>query len=122
VISSISTSLTRATRTVSALFDDEVEEIKAFDVETQRTDKEELASIEVTSAFFSLDAISIQTFEKAIAQAQSDSFVKDIASLGFWVLGEHGIDLCEGKKVARIREMKSVFDEAYGLNQPVIIA
>ncbi len=26
-----------------------------FDVETQRTDKEELASIEVTSAFFSLD-------------------------------------------------------------------
>jgi transcription-repair coupling factor (superfamily II helicase) len=37
-----------------SLFDDEVEEIKSFDVETQRTDKEELASIEVTSAFFSL--------------------------------------------------------------------
>lgn len=103
-----------------SLFDDEVEEIKAFDVETQRTDKEELASIEVTSAFFSLNESQYKHFEKAIAQAQSDSFVKDIASLGFWVLGEHGIDLCEGKRVARIREMKSVLDEAYGLNQPVL--
>jgi transcription-repair coupling factor (superfamily II helicase) len=103
-----------------SLFDDEVEEIKAFDVETQRTDKEELASIEVTSAFFSLDGQQYKHFEKAIAQAQSDSFVKDIASLGFWVLGEHGVDLCEGKKVTRIREMKSVLDEAYGLNQPVL--
>ncbi|WP_310439631.1 DEAD/DEAH box helicase [Sulfuricurvum sp.] len=103
-----------------SLFDDEIEEIKAFDVETQRTDKEDLASIEVTSAFFSLDAQQYKHFEKAIAQAQSDSFVKDIASLGFWVLGEHGIDLCEGKRVARIREMKSVLDEAYGLNQPTL--
>ncbi|MBD3809438.1 MAG: DEAD/DEAH box helicase [Sulfuricurvum sp.] len=103
-----------------SLFDDEVEEIKAFDVETQRTEKEELASIEVTSAFFSLDGEQYHYFEKAIADAQSDSFVKDIASLGFWVLGEHGIDLCEGKKVARIREMKSLLDEAYGLNQPVL--
>lgn len=103
-----------------SLFDDEVEEIKAFDVETQRTDKEELASIEVTSAFFSLDEQQHKDFEKAIALAQSDSFVKDIASLGFWVLNEHGVDLCEGKKLKRIREMKSVLDEAYGLNQPVL--
>lgn len=103
-----------------SLFDDEVEEIKAFDVETQRTDKEELASIEVTSAFFSLDEEQHKAFEKAVASSQSDSFVKDIASLGFWVLGEYGIDLCEGKKVLRIREMKSVLDEAYGPNQPVL--
>jgi transcription-repair coupling factor (superfamily II helicase) len=103
-----------------SLFDDEVEEIKVFDVETQRTDKEELASIDVTSAFFSLDADQYKHFEKAIASAQSDSFVKDIASLGLWVLGEHGVDLCEGKKRLRIREMKSVLDEAYGLNQSVL--
>lgn len=103
-----------------SLFDDEVEEIKAFDVETQRTDKEELASVEITSAFFSLDSEQYRYFEKAVASSQSDSFVKDIASLGFWVLGEYGIDLCEGKRVARIREMKSVLDEAYGLNQPVL--
>ncbi|MDD5717090.1 MAG: transcription-repair coupling factor [Sulfuricurvum sp.] len=103
-----------------SLFDDEVEEIKAFDVETQRTDKEELASIEVASAFFSLNEAQHSKFEKAIAAAQSDSFVKDIASLGFWVLGDEGIDLCEGKKLLRIREMKSTLDEAYGLNQPTL--
>jgi len=99
-----------------SLFDDEIEEIKAFDVETQRTDKEELVSIEVSSAFFSLDATQYTAFENAINATQSDSFVKDIASLGFWVLGEYGIDVCAGKKVVRIREMKSVLDEAYGLD------
>ncbi len=99
-----------------SLFDDEIEEIKAFDVETQRTNKEELASIEVTSAFFSLNATQYTAFENAINTASSDSFVKDIASLGFWVLGEYGSDLCAEKKVVRIREMKSVLDEAYGLD------
>lgn len=103
-----------------SLFDDEVEEIKAFDVETQRTDKEELASITVTSAFFSLDEEQIGRFEKAIAHAQSDSFVKDIASLGFWVLGDEGADFTLSKSVMRIREMKNVIDESYGLDFPCI--
>ncbi|MBN2870319.1 MAG: transcription-repair coupling factor [Campylobacterales bacterium] len=103
-----------------SLFDDEVEEIKSFDVETQRTEKEEIVSITVTSTFFSLDAQQYQRFTKAVEKAQSDSFVKDIASLGYWVLGDDGVDLCEGKKVIRIREMKIVLDEAYGLNQPTL--
>ncbi len=103
-----------------SLFDDEIEEIKAFDVETQRTEKEEIASITVTSTFFSLDAEQYKRFTRAVENATSDSFVKDIASLGYWVLGDEGHDLCEGKKVVRIREMKSVIDEAYGLNQPTL--
>lgn len=103
-----------------SLFDDEVEEIKMFDVETQRTQKEELVSIEVTSAFFSLNEEESKRFEKEIAASQSDSFVKDIASLGFWVLGENGSDFTEGKKVLRIREMKSLLDESYGPNHPVL--
>lgn len=103
-----------------SLFDDEVEEIKAFDVETQRTLPEELASITVTSAFFSLDEEQSKAFEKAISASESDSFVKDIASLGFWVLGAWGIDFTEGKKALRIREMKSLLDESYGLDQPVL--
>jgi len=103
-----------------SLFDDEVEEIKQFDVETQRTDKEEIASITVTSTFFSLDADQYKRFTKAVENAESDSFVKDIASLGYWVLGEDGQDLLSGLNVMRIREMKSVIDEAYGLNQPTL--
>ncbi|MCK9373031.1 MAG: DEAD/DEAH box helicase [Sulfuricurvum sp.] len=103
-----------------SLFDDEVEEIKAFDVETQRTEKEELVSIEVTSAFFSLDEEQFNRFEKAIAAAQSDSFVKDIASLGLWVMGEEGVDFTDGKSVLRIREMKALLDESYGSNAPLL--
>jgi len=103
-----------------SLFDDEIEEIKAFDVETQRTQKEELASIEVTSAFFSLDEEQGKRFEKAISNAQSDSFVKDMASLGFWVLGEEGADFTLGKSLLRLHEMKSLLDESYGLDFPLI--
>lgn len=103
-----------------SLFDDEVEEIKQFDVETQRTDKEEIASITVTSTFFSLDEEQYKRFSKAVENAESDSFVKDIASLGYWVLGEDGQDLLDGLNVMRIREMKGVIDEAYGLNQPTL--
>lgn len=103
-----------------SLFDDEVEEIRVFDVETQRTEKEELASIGVTSAFFSLDGDQYKRFTRAVENAPSDSFVKDIASLGYWVLGDEGIDLCEGRTVVRIREMKSVIDEAYGSSQPAL--
>ncbi len=103
-----------------SLFDDEVEEIKQFDVETQRTDKEEIASITVTSTFFSLDEEQYKRFTKAVENAESDSFVKDIASLGYWVLGEDGQDLLSGLNVMSIREMKSVIDEAYGLNQPTL--
>ncbi len=103
-----------------SLFDDEVEEIKAFNVETQRTESEELASIEVTSAFFSLDEEQFKRFDKAINSCESDSFVKDIASLGFWVMGDEGIDFLEGKSLRRIREMKNVLDEAYGPNQPFL--
>lgn len=103
-----------------SLFDDEIEEIKAFDVETQRTLSEELASIRVTSAFFSLDEEQFSRFEKEISASNSDSFVKDIASLGFWVLGEEGADFTQGKKVLRLREMKSLLDESYGMNHPVL--
>ncbi|MFH0710389.1 MAG: DEAD/DEAH box helicase [Pseudomonadota bacterium] len=104
-----------------SLFDDEIEEIKAFDVETQRTQKEELASIEVTSAFFSLDEEQGKRFDKAISNAQSDSFVKDMASLGFWVLGEEGTDFTQGKSLLRLHEMKSLLDESYGLDFPLIL-
>ncbi|MGD9969904.1 MAG: DEAD/DEAH box helicase [Sulfuricurvum sp.] len=103
-----------------SLFDDEVEEIKQFDVETQRTDKEEIVSITVTSTFFSLNEEQYKRFSRSVENATSDSFVKDIASLGYWVLGDEGHDLLSGLNVMRIREMKSVIDEAYGLNQPTL--
>lgn len=103
-----------------SLFDDEVEEIKVFDVETQRTEKEELSSVEVTSAFFSLTQEQGERFDKAILNAQSDSFVKDMASLGFWVLGDEGADFTLNKSLLRLHEMKSLLDESYGLDFPLI--
>lgn len=103
-----------------SLFDDTIEEIKAFEVETQRTLPDELVSIEVVSAFFSLDNEHYTRFEKAIAQSSSDSFVKDMASLGLWVMGEDGCDFTLERKVMRLHAMSDMLNESYGLDFPTI--
>lgn len=70
------------------LFDDEVESIRYFDPQTQKSDKEELESIEIYPALFALNEELFNRIEKNIADIKSDSFTKDMHSLGLWALGE----------------------------------
>jgi transcription-repair coupling factor (superfamily II helicase) len=103
-----------------SLFDNEIEQIKEFELETQRTLGEELESFEVTAAFYSLDEEGFELLKERIKESDSDSFVKDIASLGFWYLGEMSENFLEGKNAKFISKMSSSLDEAYGLNDPQI--
>ena len=103
-----------------SLFDNEIEQIKEFELETQRTLGEELESFEITSAFYSLDEEQFEILKEKISQSESDSFVKDLASLGFWHLDDFAENFLEGKKIKLISKMQSVLDEAYGLNDPQI--
>ncbi len=101
-----------------SLFDNEIEEIKPFECETQRTLKEEIESVEVQSAFFSLDEEAYEALSKAVEKSESDSFVKDIASLGFWHLGEHAVPFLEGKNASMSKPMGYLLDDAYAINDP----
>jgi len=101
-----------------SMFDNEIEDIKRFAVQTQRTDKEALESIEITPAFFALDAAAYECMMDAIASSQSDSFLKDMASLGFWYLNEHGSFFLENKTARFVKPMESLLDEAYELLSP----
>ncbi len=101
-----------------SMFDNEIEDIKRFAVQTQRTDKEALESIEITPAFFALDAAAYERMMDAIASSQSDSFLKDMASLGFWYLNEHGSFFLENKTARFVKPMESLLDEAYELLSP----
>ena len=101
-----------------SLFDDEVEEIKPFTLETQRTTGEECDAVTVAPAFYSLDEEGYEAVNAAVQQCESNSFVKDVASLGFWFLGDRAASFLEGKKAFRVKPMEELLDEAYALSTP----
>ncbi|WP_345979456.1 DEAD/DEAH box helicase [Sulfurimonas sp. HSL3-2] len=103
-----------------SLFDNEIEQIKEFELETQRTLGDELESFEITPAFYSLDEKQFNALQERIQESDSDSFVKDLASLGFWHLDELSQNFIEGKDRKLISKMESALDEVYGLNDPQI--
>ena len=73
-----------------SLFDDEVESIREFDIEDQKSNKEELAKITITPAFLALSEEDIDNLNDQIQKIENDAFIKDIHSLGFWYLDDLG--------------------------------
>ena len=103
-----------------SLFDDEIEQIKYFELESQRTQKEELASFEITPAFYSLDEDSFNNLNEKIQKSDFDSLVKDIASLGLWHLDENAFNFLDGKDVRLIKNLDTILVDAYALNSPTV--
>ncbi|NCB10408.1 MAG: transcription-repair coupling factor, partial [Erysipelotrichia bacterium] len=67
-----------------SLFDDEVESIRKFDIEDQKSSKEEIETISINPAFLALDEKSFEEINEQVQTVSSDAFIKDIHSLGFW--------------------------------------
>ncbi|MBU1659494.1 DEAD/DEAH box helicase [bacterium] len=103
-----------------SLFDDEIEQIKFFELESQRTLPDELDSFEVTSAFYSLNEEEFNALNKRVEKSEFDSLMKDVASLGFWYLQESAMNFLEGKNVRLARELNNLLKDAYGINNPSI--
>ena len=103
-----------------SLFDDEIEQIKQFELESQRTQKEELDSITITPAFYSLDEEQFNTLNKKIELSEFDSLVKDVASLGLWYLDDLAENFLENKNVKLVRNLDALLVDAYALNNPTL--
>lgn len=71
-----------------SLFDDEIESIRYFSCQNQKSFKEELECVVVYPSLFALDEAQYHKIERAIETLKSDSFTKDMHSLGLWGLGE----------------------------------
>ncbi len=78
-----------------SLFDDEIESIRYFECETQKSKKDELEGFEIVPALFSLNSEEFDELNEKIELIQSDSFVKDIHSLGLWALKDVCADYFE---------------------------
>ncbi|WP_372998469.1 DEAD/DEAH box helicase [Sulfurimonas sp.] len=103
-----------------SLFDETIEQIKYFELESQRTQGEELDSIEVTPAFYSLDEDSFDILNERVQSSEFDSLVKDVASLGFWYLEDKASNFLNEKKTILSTSLDTLLVDAYALNNPVV--
>ncbi len=72
-----------------SLFDDEIESIRDFLPSNQKSIKEELENFTLFPMLFSLNEDEYDEMEQKIQSIQSDAFLKDLTSLGFWALSEN---------------------------------
>ena len=103
-----------------SLFDETVEQIKFFELESQRTLGDELESFEVTSAFYSLNEDSFNELNKKVEVSEFDSMTKDVASLGLWHLEEKASNFLQGKNAKLSRNLDATLIDAYGINEPQV--
>ena len=103
-----------------SLFDNEIEQIKAFELESQRTLGDDLEEVVLKSAFYSLDEDAFNAINQKIEHSEFDALNKDIASLGFWHLDELAENFLENKNVQLVRNLDGVLQDAYGINNPQI--
>ena len=96
-----------------SLFDDEVESIRKFDIEDQKSFKEEIETIEITPAFLALDEETYENITNEIQTVSSDAFIKDIHSLGFWYLNDLGEYLPSSMHCFITQESLEELEEVY---------
>jgi transcription-repair coupling factor (superfamily II helicase) len=94
-----------------SFFDDQVESIREFSCESQKSQKEELDSVVITPALFALDSKTYESVNKNIKRLNSDSIAQDVESLGFWTLGENAQDYLKTKRAIYAFKMQEEIDE-----------
>jgi len=100
-----------------SLFDDEVESIREFQCESQKSDKQELDFIQIQPAFFSLTKEQYEKINKKIQNLQSDSFEKDIHSLGLWGIEDFSDDYLKCFKTVFVHDMSDEIEEISLFNE-----
>jgi len=103
-----------------SLFDDDVESIRTFSVDSQKSDKEERESIEIIPALLGFEEEEYNALKARVEKSTLDSFVKDIDSLGFWYLDDFAENYVENFETLLVSKMDEELDEIYSLDTPLI--
>lgn len=100
-----------------SLFDDEIESIRKFDIETQKSFKDELENIKISASFLALDDKKVELLNEKIQNSSIEVFEKDIHSLGFWFLDEDAQYYTDVYSCAITKEALEEIDEVYIFDQ-----
>ncbi|MDR1976425.1 MAG: transcription-repair coupling factor [Campylobacteraceae bacterium] len=92
-------------------FDNQVESIRYFSPESQKSQKEELESVTLSPALFSLDSNSYDKISGEVKKLSSNSISQDVESLGFWTLGGNAQNYIADKKCVYAYKMDGELDE-----------
>jgi len=101
-----------------SLFDEEVESISPYRVDTQKRVSDELESLLLPPAFLALNQEEYEALKRRCEVSAYESFVKDIDALGLWHLGElaqEGTTLAPAK---RLGEWRDALEEYYSFATP----
>lgn len=103
-----------------SFFDDEIESIRYFDLDSQKSDKEELESFSIFPAFLALSDDQHETLTHTIETEASESFSQDIESIGFWYLKELSSAFVMNQISIANKDFTNIIEDAYGLDCPQI--
>ncbi len=103
-----------------SLFDEDIESIRHFSVDTQKSQKEEIESLEIIPALLALDGEEYEALKKRVEVSSLDTFVKDIDSLGFWFLNELSENYLETFDGLVLSNITEELEEIYSLDTPLI--
>lgn len=96
-----------------SLFDNEVDGIRKFDVENQKSFKDELEEFSISASFLAFDEQKLQTINEKIEESNIDVFEKDIHSLGFWFLDEDAEYYTQKLQSSITKEALDELEEVY---------
>ncbi|MDC0933256.1 helicase-related protein [Arcobacteraceae bacterium] len=96
-----------------SLFDDEVDGIRKFDVENQKSFKDELEEFTISASFLAFDEQKLKTINEKIEESNIDVFEKDIHSLGFWFLDEDAEYYTQKLQSSITKEALDEIEEVY---------
>ena len=96
-----------------SLFDEDVESIRKFDIEDQKSLKDEIETFTINPAFLALDEATYEEINEQVQNVSSDAFIKDIHSLGFWYLNDLGEYLPQNLNSFITQEALDELEEVY---------
>jgi len=103
-----------------SLFDEDVESIREFDTNTQKSTKEDIESIKIIPALLGLNETEYLNWKKRVEESSLDVFVKDIDSLGLWYLNKLGKNYIKSFDAIFTSNMSEELDEIYSLDTPIV--
>ena len=69
-------------------FDEQIESMRCFDTHTQMSNPIEIEHLEILPALFSLTSQENKELQSLVQSSDFEGFNKDVASFGFWFLGQ----------------------------------